>query len=126
MHKKVFATLLVVAFLIGTLAALQGAINVSAAPTMKTYAIADAIPNPIGLGESTLLKCGISEAAYSASLGWSGITITVVDPDGKTETLGPLKLTQQAQLIPHTHQLKSATTLSQHTSLTRQSYLQAH
>ena len=54
-----------------------------AASTLKTYAIADAIPNPIGLGESTLLKCGISEAASSASLGWTGITITVVDPDGK-------------------------------------------
>ena len=57
--------------------------------TMKTYAISDAIPNPIGLGESTLLKVGISQAAPSASFGWTGITITVVAPDGTTETLGP-------------------------------------
>jgi hypothetical protein len=91
MQKKLFATLLVVAFLIGTLSAITGAINVSAEVTQKTYAIADAIPNPIGLGQSTLLKCGISEAAASASLGWSGITITVETPDGRTETLGPFK-----------------------------------
>jgi hypothetical protein len=56
---------------------------------LKTYAVADAIPNPIGLGETTLLKCGVSEAAPSASYGWSGITITVTKPDGTTETLGP-------------------------------------
>jgi hypothetical protein len=56
---------------------------------MKTYAISDAIPNPIGLGQSTLLKCGISQAAPSASYGWTGITITVVSPSGKTEVLGP-------------------------------------
>jgi hypothetical protein len=58
--------------------------------TIKTYAISDAIPNPIGLGESTLLKCGISQGAPSASYGWSDITITVVSPSGKTETLGPV------------------------------------
>jgi hypothetical protein len=57
--------------------------------TMKTYPIADAIPNPVGVGQETLLKCGISEAAPSASYGWSGITITVTKPDGTSQTLGP-------------------------------------
>jgi len=60
------------------------------APTQKTYAISDAIPNPVGVGEQTLLKCGISQAAPSASFGWEGLTIEVVSPSGQTETFGPL------------------------------------
>ncbi|MCW4013418.1 MAG: hypothetical protein NWF07_10575, partial [Candidatus Bathyarchaeota archaeon] len=60
------------------------------ATTIKTYAISDAIPNPVGVGEQTLLKCGISQAAPSASYGWTDITIDVVTPSGQTETLGPL------------------------------------
>ncbi len=88
MPKK-FALALLVVFAISTVTAIPLNIGAQAQVTQKTYAIADAIPNPIGLGETTLLKCGISEAAASASLGWSGITITVVKPDGTTETLGP-------------------------------------
>ena len=57
--------------------------------TIKTYAISDAIPNPVGVGE-TVLKCGISQAPPSASYGWKGLTIDVVTPSGQTETLGPL------------------------------------
>ena len=60
-------------------------------PTIKTYPISDAIPNPVGVGEQTLLKCGISQAAPSASYGWEGLTIDVVTPSGQTETLGPLR-----------------------------------
>jgi hypothetical protein len=58
--------------------------------TIKTYAVSDAIPNPVGVGEQTLLKCGISQAAPSAAYGWEGLTIDVVTPSGQTETLGPL------------------------------------
>ncbi|MCW3984197.1 MAG: carboxypeptidase-like regulatory domain-containing protein [Candidatus Bathyarchaeota archaeon] len=65
-------------------------INVQAATTMKTYPIVDAIPNPVAVGQETLLKAGISEALPSASYGWTGITITVKKPDGTTTTLGPL------------------------------------
>ncbi len=61
------------------------------AATQKTYAISDAIPNKIGLGETTLLKCGITEALESAELGWQDITITVTKPDGTNTTLGPFK-----------------------------------
>ena len=88
MNQKIYAILLLTALAVGTFSTLSGAINVQAQTTMKTYAISDAIPNPVGLGESTLLKVGITEALASASYGWSEITITVVKPDGTTETLG--------------------------------------
>ena len=61
-------------------------IEAQAATTMKTYAISDAIPNSIGLGEETLLKCGITEALATQAYGWTGLTIKVIAPDGATET----------------------------------------
>jgi FOG: WD40-like repeat len=87
--KKIISVLILVAFAVSTIAAIPIQPAEAAVATMKTYPIADAIPNPIWLGRSTLLKCGISEAAPSASYGWSGITITVIKPDGHIETLGP-------------------------------------
>ncbi len=89
MHfKKTISILILAAFIVSTIAAIPIK-PAEAAATMKTYPIVDAIPNPVGVGQETLLKCGISEAAPSASYGWSGITITVTKPDGTTETLGP-------------------------------------
>lgn len=88
MNQKIVSILLLAVLAIGTIASLQS-INVEAATSQKTYAISDAIPNTIGLGESTLLKCGITEALASASYGWTGIKIVVTKPDGTTETLGP-------------------------------------
>jgi hypothetical protein len=64
-------------------------IQVEAAATQRTYAISDAIPDRLGLGEQTLLKCGVTEALASQAYGWTGITITVVKPNGVTEKLGP-------------------------------------
>jgi hypothetical protein len=81
---------LILMFAFSSIAVLIPVQPASAQMTMKTYAISDAIPNPIGLGESTLLKVGITQSAPSASYGWSGITITVIKPDGTTQTLGPV------------------------------------
>lgn len=64
-------------------------IQVEAAATQRTYAISDAIPDRLGLGEQTLLKCGVTEALASQAYGWKDITITVVKPNGVTEKLGP-------------------------------------
>lgn len=88
--KQVFALLLVLTFAFSSIAIFMPVQPAQAQTTMKTYAISDSIPNPIGLGESTLLKVGITQAAPSASFGWSGITITVIKPDGTTQTLGPV------------------------------------
>ncbi len=89
---RTFALALLVVFAISIVTSIPLIPNQTAqaaAPTMKTYPISDAIPNPIGLGESTLLKCGISQPAPSASYGWSGLMIIVTKPDGTNDTLGP-------------------------------------
>jgi hypothetical protein len=55
---------------------------------MKTYPLIDAIPNPVGVGEQVLIRFGISEGLGSVAMGWEDITVTVVDPDDITTTLG--------------------------------------
>jgi len=83
------AMALLVVFAISVVTAIPLNFGASAATTMKTYAISDAIPNILGIGEQTLLKCGITEALASQAYGWTGITIEVTAPDGTKQTLGP-------------------------------------
>ena len=59
------------------------------AASYKTYPVFGATPNPVGVGQETLLLVGITSATASALYGWTGITVTVTKPDGTTETLGP-------------------------------------
>jgi hypothetical protein len=88
--KKTISALILVAFVVSIIAAIpMQPAKAQISGTMKTYPLVDAIPNPVGVGQTTLLKCGISEAAPSASYGWTGITFTVVKPDGTSQTLGP-------------------------------------
>ena len=87
--KNKLALALLVIFAISIVTSIPLINQAQAATTQKTYAISDAIPSTIGLGEQTLLKCGITEALATQAYGWSGITITVTKPDGTTETLGP-------------------------------------
>jgi hypothetical protein len=63
----------------------------NAASTMKTYAFIGAMPNPVGVGQEVLLHVGITQALQNAADGWTGLTVTVTKPDGKTETLGPFR-----------------------------------
>jgi hypothetical protein len=88
--KKAIGIFLIFAFVISIVTSVQiSPVNAQAAVTQKTYAIVDAIPNPTGVGEATLLKYGVTQALGSANLQWTGITLTIVKPDGTTETRGP-------------------------------------
>jgi len=89
-YKKTLAILLVLAFVTGTVSVLQPQAAAADPVKMKTYALSDAIPNRVGLGQEVLLKCGITEALASQAYGWTGITITIEKPDGTTEKIGPL------------------------------------
>jgi len=57
----------------------------------KTYAFIGATPNPVGVNQEVLVHIGITDYLYIATDGWSGLTVTVEKPDGKTETLGPFR-----------------------------------
>ncbi len=55
----------------------------------KAYAYIGATPNPVGVGQPTLLHFGITRELQITQDGWEGITVTVTRPDQTTETLGP-------------------------------------
>ena len=87
--NKIITLVLLFAFAISSIPMIQIP-AAQAATTMKSYTIADAIPNPVGTGEDTLLKCGITQALNTQAYGWSGIMIDIQKPDGTNTTLGPL------------------------------------
>ena len=91
MKKINIAAILILGMFVLSIFATNSVQPATAQLTQETYAISDAIPNPVGVGQETLLKCGVTQALGSASLGWEGITITVEKPDGTTTTLGPFK-----------------------------------
>ena len=88
--KKIFAILIIAAFIASAIAVMSPTqVEAQTTPTLKTYPIIDAIPNPIGVGQVTLIKIGILQQLGSVNYGWTGITVTVTKPDGTKETLGP-------------------------------------
>ncbi|MCJ7793464.1 hypothetical protein MUP42_00875, partial [Candidatus Bathyarchaeota archaeon] len=54
-----------------------------------TYAFCNATPNPVGVGQETLIHLGITEATNGTYWQWKGLTVTVIKPDNTTTTLGP-------------------------------------
>jgi outer membrane protein assembly factor BamB len=63
--------------------------NAKAAATRTSYPFIDAVPNPVGVNQETLLNFGAENYLTDAADSWKGLTITVTKPDGKTESLGP-------------------------------------
>ena len=59
-------------------------------PKKLTHSLS-ATPNPVGVGQETLLHIGISEATNGTYFGWKGLTVTMTKPDGTVQTLGPFK-----------------------------------
>ena len=56
-----------------------------------THAYIGATPNPIGVGQETLIHLGITDELQLVQYGWEGLTVTVTEPDNTTETLGPFR-----------------------------------
>lgn len=63
----------------------------NAQSTRKTHAYIGATPNPVGVGQETLLHVGIMQQLSLTEQGWEGLTVTVIRPDGVTEKLGPFR-----------------------------------
>ena len=56
-----------------------------------THAYIGATPNPVGVGQETLLHIGVMQQLSLVQQGWEGLTVTVKKPDGTTDTLGPFR-----------------------------------
>jgi hypothetical protein len=54
---------------------------------LPTFAYINATPNPVSVGQETLLHIGITRPLLKATQGWEGLTVTVTKPDNTTITL---------------------------------------
>ena len=61
------------------------------APSLATIAFIDANPNPVGVGQEVLLRYGVLQQLGYPEDGWTDISITIVDPDDRTQTLSGLR-----------------------------------
>jgi len=57
----------------------------------ESYPFIGATPNPVGVGQEVLLHIGITQQLQITQDGWEDLTVTVTDPDGHTQTLGPYR-----------------------------------
>ena len=57
----------------------------------ESYPFIGATPNPVGVGQEVLLHIGITQQLQITQDGWEDLTVTVTDPDGDTQTLGPYR-----------------------------------
>ncbi len=89
--KKTLIVLLLAAFVATLITTIPMHASAQTAPTLKTYPICDAVPDPVGIGQPVLLKFGILQQAGAVEQGWTGITVTVVKPDNTSQTLGPFR-----------------------------------
>ena len=64
--------------------------NAQTGVSKNTFAYVGAMPNPVGVGQQTLITAGITHATAWPQPGWTGVTVTVTKPDGTTQTLGPV------------------------------------
>jgi PQQ-like domain len=85
--KKLIAMLLLLTFAASLVMSLPT--TQAQAPAWKTFAFVDAVPNPVGVGQEVLIRLGVVQLLGYPQDSWTGLTVTVVKPDGTTETLGP-------------------------------------
>jgi hypothetical protein len=91
-RRRRIATAAVALFLLLIMAAGFAVLPIKAqAARMKTFAFVDAVPNPVGVGQEVLIRFGVFQALGYPQDGWTGLTVTVVKPDGTSQTLGPYR-----------------------------------
>ena len=88
--SKFLAIGLIIAFITSTIIIAIPAITAQT-PFKATYAYIGATPNPVGINQEVLLHFGILTSLSSTELGYENITITVTNPTGAIETLGPFR-----------------------------------
>src|SRR4030042_7165196 len=86
--KNKTATILIVTMFLTSMAFTFNEIpSAASAGTKQTYPVIGATPNPVGVGQETLILIGITDATSSDLYGWTGLTVKVTKPDGTIETL---------------------------------------
>ncbi|MGD6934858.1 MAG: PQQ-binding-like beta-propeller repeat protein [Candidatus Bathyarchaeia archaeon] len=87
MSKKVLSSILAMLFIVSIATSIIALPNPTAAATgAKTYPFVEAVPNPVGVNQRTLINFGLLNYLMVDGDGWN-VTLTITDPDGKTTTV---------------------------------------
>ncbi len=91
MNKKISTITMI---LILAITSLIGGLSIANAQpfmptTKKTYPYIGLIPSSVGVNQEVLLHLGILSTTAGTIYSWEGLTVTVIKPDGTTQTLGP-------------------------------------
>ena len=81
---------LIATFLMMTVAAPYLVAPTTAANTVLTYPLIEALPNPVGVDQATLINYGLLNYLNTAADGWN-CTVIVTHPDGTEEILDTTK-----------------------------------
>ena len=57
----------------------------------KTYPFIGATPNPVTVNQPVLFHVGISQQLTNVALGWEDLSVTILRPDGQTETISNIR-----------------------------------
>ncbi len=87
--KNKLMTTLIAMLLTLTIAVPIFAQTANAQTSYITYPIIDALPNPVGVNQKTLINYGLLNYLNTAADGWN-ITVKITRPDGTTETFEDL------------------------------------
>lgn len=89
LRRKVIASAIAVLLIASFAVTLFALPNVKAASATTAYPFIDAIPNPVGVNQETLLNFGALNYLMDQADNWKGLTISVTKPDRTNDTLGP-------------------------------------
>jgi len=59
--------------------------------TKATVCYLGALPNPVGVNQDVLLHVGITDQLPSVEMGYEGLTVSVIDPQGIESSIGPIR-----------------------------------
>ena len=89
-NSKKILTLATIFLIVSMFATIFEIPKVNAQSKNTTYPFIDAVPNPVGVGQRTLINLGLLNYLNVDGDGWN-VTLIITKPDGTTDTIGPLK-----------------------------------
>jgi len=85
MSKKILSSAIAMFFIISVSASMFALPNFATA-AVATYPFVEAIPNPVGVGQRTLINFGLLNYLNIDGDGWN-VTLHITDPSGHTTTI---------------------------------------
>ena len=81
-NKRILSTTLALLLVVSIAIPLFASTNANAATTgITTYPFVEAIPNPVGVGQQTLINFGLLNYLQEDGDGWN-VTLEITAPDG--------------------------------------------